>query len=63
MAKKKKKQNKTEVLTACLDSGLQSRALSSSVCEEMQLHCGSLHQKPSTLINYLSIIPARKELL
>lgn len=55
--------NKTEVLMAYLDSGLQSRALSSSVCEGMQLHCGSLHQKPSILINYLSIIPAQKELL
>lgn len=62
MAEKKMK-NKMEVLMVCLDSGLQSRALSLSACEEMQLHYGPLHQNPCTSINYLSIIPARKELL
>lgn len=41
-----KMRNKTEQFIACLDSGLQSTALSLSMCEEMQLHCGPLHQKP-----------------
>lgn len=43
MAEKMRK--KTELFIDSLDSALQSTALSLSMCEEMQLHCGPLHQK------------------
>lgn len=48
----KKTEGQSELLISCLDYGLQSAALSLSMCEEMQLHCGPLHQKTPALINH-----------